>query len=141
MIKNLIKENETLRELLLGTSVFYVPVLLILLIFTKQKWFYIAGLTAGYLVSMFMAVHMAYTLEIGVTFSEKDATAYFRRKTMLRYGVVCILVAVIGLTECASPITAIVGIMGIKIGAYLQPITHKVVSKKNHTDGKEVNHE
>lgn len=130
MIKTLLKENETLRELMLGILVFGILAEIVIMVISSRTAYNSLGLLCGILVSEFMAFHMAYTIEISILLPEKGAIAYMRKMMIIRYVVVCIVLGVIGVTNIANPITVIVGIFGLKMGAYMQPLTHKLISKR-----------
>ncbi|HJA30141.1 MAG TPA: hypothetical protein H9956_00605 [Candidatus Eisenbergiella pullicola] len=51
-------------------------------------------------------------------------------KSAIRYGLFVLVFAFITATDFASPLTAFLGVMGLKIAAYLQPVIHKLVTKK-----------
>jgi len=130
MIKTLLKENETLRELMLGIVIFGFIIEAMVLLFSKDTAYNSFGLLCGILVSEFMAFHMAYAIEVSVSLAEKGAIAYMRKMMIVRYLVVCIVLGVIGITNIANPIMVIAGIFGLKMGAYMQPLTHKLISKR-----------
>ena len=50
-------------------------------------------------------------------------------QNMIRYGVIVIAFGVLCLLDIGNPLAAFAGIMGLKAGAYLQPFTHKIITK------------
>lgn len=74
-----------------------------------------------------MAVHMNYTIRKALAQDEGTAEKVTRSAYFLRYGCVMILLAVAAYTGLANLIAVFVGIMGLKIGAYLQPFIHKLL--------------
>ena len=129
MILDLIKKNQTLKELLIGITFFGIIAEVLLLIFTKQKMYNSIGLIVGILISAGCAVHMAYSIEIAVMLDEKSSIAYSRKYTVIRYLIMCVILVVIGVADIASPVTLIFGYMGLKAGAYLNPVVHKIYEK------------
>jgi len=48
----------------------------------------------------------------------------------LRYGIVVLVLIVSALvSEWVNPISVFIGVFGLKVAAYLQPFTHKIVFK------------
>ncbi len=125
-MKGILKENETLQELIMGILAYGILVQVILAAFFPLRIFRAVGLWTGLLCAAAMAVHMAWCLEKIVTLDEKGATAYVRKTTLLRYLGVCVVLSVIALTKTGDPVSFVLGALGLKIGAYLQPLTHKI---------------
>ncbi|MBQ7581266.1 MAG: hypothetical protein IJU25_00435 [Lachnospiraceae bacterium] len=129
MIARILRENYTLREMFPGILLYGVPVQIILTLFFPPVWYRTVGLWTGILVGCAMAVHMAYCLETLVLLGEKEAAAYIRKTTLLRYGCVCLILVVIGILGAGDPVSFVLGTLGLKIGAYTQPLTHRIVTK------------
>lgn len=137
MIMNLLRENETLRELILGTWLFGIIVGILLTIFFPPALYRAIGLLIGLLAASFMAIHMAYCIELTVQLDEKGANSYVRKMTVIRYVLVCVLLVVTALTRIGDPISFCIGTLGLKIGAYSQPLVHRVLNKfKNNNNDK-----
>ena len=131
-IRTLLKENETLREMLLGIFFYGLVIEAILAAFFPLKLYRAVGLACGILCGMAMAVHMAHCLEMVIALDEKKANAYARKKTIQRYLCVCAVVVIIAVTKTGDPVTFVLGTLGLKIGAYLQPLTHRITGKICH---------
>ena len=67
-------------------------------------------------------------LNIGLDLGD-SASKYVLSQNMIRYGVIVVAFGVLCLLEIGSPLAAFAGIMGLKAGAYLQPFTHKILTK------------
>lgn len=80
------------------------------------------------IISAICAVHMAWGIEIAVMLDEKSSIAITRKYTVIRYLIMCVVLALIGITDIGSPVTLIIGFLGLKMGAYLNPIIHKIIS-------------
>lgn len=129
MIFDLIKKNRTLQELLLGIAFFGVVAEILVLIFTSNKAYNSIGLIAGTVISLGCAIHMAWGIDIAVMLDEKSSIAFTRKYTVIRYLIMCVLLVVIGVLNIGSPVTLIIGYMALKMGAYLNPIIHKIITK------------
>ena len=129
VVTDLIKKNKTLQELLCGIAVFGVICEILLLIFTKNRVYNSIGLIVGIVISLACAIHMAYGIEIAVMLDEKSSIAFTRKYTVIRYLVMCVVLVVIGVTDVGSPVTLIFGFLGLKAGAYFNPLIHKIFIK------------
>lgn len=129
MIFDLIKKNRTLQELLIGITIYSILVEALLLIFTKNKFYNSIGLIVGAVISLICAVHMAWGIDIAVMLDEKSSIAITRKYTVIRYLIMCVTLGVIGVMDLGSPVTLIFGFLGLKMGAYLNPIIHTIITK------------
>lgn len=87
------------------------------------------GLWLGIFMAAGMAAHMAFTFDRAVDMDEKSAENRIKLQAVLRYVIVVILFAIILFTKIANPLTAFLGIMSLKISAYLQPFIHTISRK------------
>ena len=124
----ILRYNKTLREMMIGSLVFSGVAGIILVIFTKNTGYQLLGLVVGLLVSLFLAYNMADSIDIAVDLDEKSSKAYLQKQSTIRYLVVCAVIIALGLLDWGNPLTCFVGVMGLKIGAYLQPFTHKLLN-------------
>lgn len=126
MIKKLKDMNEVLPFLLINILIWGVLWQVLGIWFVKDKLSCSIGLWIGVFTAMAMAIHMAWSLNIAVDYGEKDATALMTKHNLIRYGIVLIVEGTVMITGFANPLTAFLGIMGLKVAAYLEPITHKL---------------
>ncbi len=124
---DLLKYNTTLKELMLGELCIGALWQIILLIFFERHLYNGLGLWIGVVLGLYMAYSMADSIEIAVDFDEKGSQKFLRKKSVFRYVVVCAVVAVMGITDSANALTCMAGVLGLKISAYLQPFTHKLL--------------
>lgn len=123
-----IKENKTLKELMLGSIAYGAVFMIPLIIFTERKLYHVLGLLIGILISLILAYNMAESIDVAVILDEKSADAYLRKKASIRYLIVCVAVIAVGVSDFGNVLTCMAGVMGLKIGAYLQPLTHKLLN-------------
>lgn len=126
MIKKLDAISEVLFDLLVGIVIFGVLAELIGVYFVKEKMFYSIGLFIGVVIALFMAVHMAVTLNTAMDLGEAGAVKHMQKQNLIRYGVILILFGLLLIIKIGNPLSAFLGIMGLKVAAYIQPITHKI---------------
>ena len=77
-----------------------------------------------------MAFHMAFSLNSAVDRDVKGAQAAATRQNIIRYLIVVLILGILMMTNIGNPIAAFVGIMGLKVSAYLQPIFQKLSQKR-----------
>lgn len=97
--------------------------------FVKRIGYYSLGLGLGILTAMAMAWHMWYSLDRAFELNQDGAAKYLTTRNLLRYAAVAVVLGVIMAFDFANPIAAFIGIMGLKVSAYLQPLTHKCFKK------------
>jgi hypothetical protein len=68
---------------------------------------------------------MAWSLDRALDMEEGDAVKKMQLHNILRYGVVVVVFFLLLYSGLGNPIVAFLGVMGLKVAAYIQPITHK----------------
>lgn len=127
MLKRL---NDALPGLVLGIIVYGVLVELCGVWFVSDKLRYTTGLVIGIGLAVGMAVNMAVVLQDAVdVYGEAGAQKRIIAKSALRYIIVVIVFFVMMKWNLGNLITAFVGVLGLKVSAYLQPVAHKFLSK------------
>ncbi len=116
------KINTALPGLLFGIILFGVLCQIAGLFFAGDKADYSIGLWIGVLTAIFMAFHMAVTLNATVERDVKGAQAAATRHNIIRYVVVVCILAILMMTRIGNPLAAFAGIMGLKLSAYVQPL-------------------
>ena len=124
------KMNETLRELLIGILIWGACWQAGGVWFVKDKAGCSLGLWAGIVTAEFCAVHMYRSLDRALDLSEKDAQKYMMSRSMMRYGLIIVVLLILMITEAGNPLCGFLGVMGLKAAAYLQPLLHKVMEKR-----------
>ena len=120
-----IRSNRTLRELMTGAGAYCLIWEIALLIFTQRRLYHTIGLIVGFVLCIVLAVSMADSIDVAVDLDEKGAKAYLQKKASLRYLIVCAAIIMLAVFDTGNPLTCFAGVMGLKIGAYIQPFVHK----------------
>ena len=82
-------------------------------------------------VAVGMAINLATVIFDSVTMGDTaHATRRIVTKSILRYVVVVILFVLFGYFQWGNLIAAFLGLLGLKIGAYLQPLWEKVKGRR-----------
>ena len=122
--------NETIKELLCGMGFYGVVAQMVCLLLDQEQLLYTSlGLWIGIGAGALMSIHMKRNIEDALDYDERGAVKHMRKGYVLRYTLVALLFGATIYFDIANPITLLVGVMGLKIGAYIQPITHKVLQK------------
>ena len=126
MLKRFFQMSDALGELLCGSLFFGILCQIGLIIFLRGSGgYYSTGLWIGILLAMGMALHMTWSLDKALDFSPSDAVKKMRAYSLLRYAAVLIVLGLMMIFDPASPLTTFLGLMGLKVGAYIQPFTHR----------------
>lgn len=122
--------NRTLLEMMCGIALFELVCFLAGIGFVPQKGACALGLFLGMLTAFAMAYHMSWTLERYLGYPPKQAVRMVTLHALLRYFAVAAALFAILYSGIANPLAAFLGVMGLKIGAYLQPLIHSVTVRK-----------
>lgn len=121
--------NQTLLELLVGIAIYGVFGVILIILFIPDKAFSIAGFAIGDITSAAMIIHMSVELEKSLYMGEEGALKHTRKTTGLRMIVVAAVLIAVAWFRLGDIISSLVGIMALKVSAYIQPFTHKVFNK------------
>ena len=121
--------NQALPELVLGIALYGLALQVTGIWFVEGRLQYTAGLWIGVALAIGMAINMAVVILDTVEAIEEGRSS---RKSLL-YAVVRYLVLVasflaVWYLEIGNVVAMFAGVMGLKIVAYLQPFTHKLMT-------------
>lgn len=125
MMEKIRNWNRTLLELELGIMVFGAVCQAAGVWFLTDKAYYSSGLWLGILIALWAGAHMSHGLERAFDGPEEEVTKRLARGSVIRYTAIVLAYGAVALSGAGSPITAFVGLMGLKVSAYLWPFTHK----------------
>lgn len=122
--------NPSLPGLVAGIIIYGLFIQLAGVWFVEDKIGYSIGLWYGIAIAIGMGVNLAMVIYDAVTFDGTgNANKRVVAKSMLRYIVVAVLFFILGYFEFGNLFTAILGVFGLKISAYMQPLLNKLVNK------------
>ena len=123
--------NDALPGLVVGIILYGIVIQLTGVWFVEDKLRYSTGLWAGIIMGVGLAIHLAIvirdTVEMGG--DTKHANGRVIAKSLMRYCTVVILFFILGYFHLGNLITAFLGVMGLKVSAYLQPVGMKLAGK------------
>ncbi len=130
--------NNILPELILEIFIYGLLVQLAGVWFVEDKIRYSIGLWLGIALAMGMAIHMAVTISDSLDGAgggkiNVRTTLFF----LLRYLVVVLLFVAVFYFNLGNVLLMFIGVMGLKVAAYLQPFTHKLLTKRDKGNGEE----
>lgn len=122
--------NDVLPELILNIILYGLLVQIIGIWFVTDKLRYSTGLWMGIAAAAGMAVHMAVVIRDSVDLmAEKQIRRRVVLFSLLRYVIVVLVFAAVIFFRLGNPVVMFLGVMGLKAAAYVQPFTHKILSK------------
>ncbi len=119
--------NKVLPELIGAILLYGIIVWFAGIWFVEDKFLYSTGVWIGVGLAAGMAIHMAVVIEDAVSMASSQAKLI--AMSLLRYAVVVLVFSCITYFHLGDPIAAFIGVMGLKIAAYVQPFFHKVIMK------------
>lgn len=96
--------------------------------FVEKKAYFTIGWWYGIVLSLFMAWHMWRALDRGLDMGD-GATGYLTRTNIIRYVIVAVAYIALAVIDFGNPVAAFVGVLMLKVAAYIQPVTHKLFKK------------
>lgn len=124
------EENETLRELILGTVLWGIIFGLITVWFAEGRLVFIASLAAGVLGAVLTAWHMNRSVEYAMEMPQDAAAKYMGKQTVVRMGGAVLLVLAAYFLQ-GNVIAIFLGLLALKPGAYVQPLIHRLRKKQS----------
>jgi len=124
--------NDALPGLVLGIVIYGIVIELVGVWFVEDKLRYSTGLLIGVSVAIGLAINIAQVIRDAVEIYGADgARNRLIVKSVLRYLVVVVIFFVMMKFNLGNLATAFIGVLGLKVSAYLQPFAHKVILKFN----------
>ena len=122
--------NDALPGLVAGIVVYGLVIQFTGVWFVEDKAGYSIGLWYGIAIAIWMAINLAQVIFDSVTLDGGEkANRRIIAKSVLRYIVVVILFFILGYFNFGNLYTALLGVLGLKISAYLQPLGEKAANK------------
>lgn len=123
------KKNQTLLELLIGIIVLGVVIQMVCIIVSNNYLYDAVGLWSGIGICCFSAIHMYRSIEDAVDLGEAGATKHIRLGYATRMVITLVVAGVIIYFRIGNYVTLLIGVFPLKLSAYLQPITHKLIQR------------
>ena len=135
MKKSKVRIDRTLLELSIGCLFWGLVCQLTVVWFVSDKKDYSIGLWMGVLLAVAAGIHMWWSLNYALDFAQDTAVKIMTKHNILRYVFIVVAMGAIMISGFANPLSAFLGLMGLKVSAYIQPFTHKICTNlENHFD-------
>ena len=132
IIDRLREINRTLLEMYAGILFWGIICQMVGAFFVKEQGVYAASLWFGILFALINTRQMYVSMDRALDFDEKTASKMIYRSYLIRYVSVAVILAIIMITGVLNPLVVFLAYMGLKVTAFLQPITHKLCIKLFH---------
>ena len=133
MIKWMKRLNQALPGLVLGILAYGLLIELIGVWFVSDKIRYTTGLLIGIGCAIGLAIHISMIIEESVRIGEGHEK-YLSFKSVMRYLVLCAIIITMTLFKLGNMYTALIGVLGLKVSAYAQPLLYRAFGKNLNRD-------
>lgn len=121
------KVKQTLKEMFAGLLAWLLFVFVILIIVASHKLAMALGVLIGGGAAAGLLLHMYRHLDIALDMDVKHAQSHIQSAAIKRLFFMALIVAIsMAGYKYVHPLGTILGLFGIKISAYLQPMVHKI---------------
>uniref|UniRef100_UPI0040570CA9 hypothetical protein n=1 Tax=Agathobacter sp. TaxID=2021311 RepID=UPI0040570CA9 len=127
--------NDALPGLVGGILLYGAVLQLVGMWFVEDKMAYSIGLWYGIAIAVGMGINLAVVIYDAVTLDGKEnANGRVVAKSLLRYIVVAVLFFILGYFNFGNLYSAFLGVLGLKISAYIQPFLNKAINRLTGRD-------
>ena len=119
-------DHSALVELWIGIGILLAAGELILVIVPQTGLSHCLGYLAGCLMAALMARHMERNISKALDLGEGGADKSMRAGFLIRYFSMAAFLILIVLTKALDVFAAFIGLMTLKLAAYMQPLTHMI---------------
>jgi hypothetical protein len=125
-----IKElNEVLPEVFLVDLLYLLAGELVIWFLVPNKQMCAVGFLMGVVYSIFSSVHMSFRIR-KIVYGHANESKTLLIGYFIRLAVMLVLFTVLYLFHIGDLLCALIGMFSMKVSAYLQPFTNKILSKK-----------
>lgn len=131
--KGLFKRIPMATELLVGELIYLIlgEILIItitLLCGREHVLQWVLGFFEGVVIAVGLMLHMAVSVEDSVSMYEDEALKHTKKNYIIRMIVLLAAFLIIGFFGIGDILAALLGLMALKVSAYIQPFTHKILN-------------
>jgi dipeptide/tripeptide permease len=117
------------KEVSVGIIIFtLIAALMVTAVYRKPSMY--AGLALGMVIALAMFISMAVVLDSSMKTGDQN-TVQKRSviSTIVRYILLMaiLVIVILGFSKWLHPVGVVIGVIGLKVGAYLQPLIHKIM--------------
>lgn len=135
MKKYLNSLNPMLLDLVTGCIIYGIIGEVIILaaglaFYREGIWKIILGFLIGIAAAVALTIHMYYGVVESLSLGETGALKHTRKMYIVRIAGILVILVLIYFTGFCDAVAFAVGLISLKVAAYLQPITHKYIVSK-----------
>lgn len=134
------KVNPTMIELIVGIVLFGIIGIIIFIFlhiasvplerfFDDDIYQIIIGYIIGIIFSLALIIHMTVSVERSLEMGEHGALKHTRIMYIVRMVALVIVFAIMLIAGIGNVFSLLFGLFSLKLSAYIQPVTHKVISR------------
>lgn len=101
-----------------------------LLFYQEFFWKIVLGFLIGTAAAVALTVHMYFGVVESLSLGETGALKHTRKMYIFRIAGILVILVLIYFTGFCDAVAFVVGLISLKVAAYLQPITHKYIVSK-----------
>ena len=124
------KINQTLFELIIGILISGFLVWLISLLVTGPDAAFAASYAAGIVTAILLSIHMYRSIDRALDMAPGDAEKYMRKAYLVRTLIIFAAAGIVCWIDQEDIIAVFLGILCLKFGAFLQPLTSRLLKKR-----------
>lgn len=124
------KIDQTLAELIIGILFSGVLIWLVSLLITGPDAAFAASYAAGVATAVLLSVHMYRSIDRALDMGQEDAEKYMRRAYFFRVLFIFCVAGFVCRIDQEDIIAVFLGILCLKFGAFLQPLTNRLLKKR-----------
>lgn len=136
------KINPTMIELIIGVLVYGIIGELLIIglnyftgimeeLFKDDIFFIAVGFLIGIILAIVLVTYMARSVETAVEMGENGALKHTMISSVIRFVIIVGIIVLLMVTHVGNVFAMLFGALGLKLSAYVQPVTHKLREKLN----------
>jgi len=122
--------NAVLFEMIAGIIVFGLTAQILIVWFLTDKLGFSLGLLLGIIVAIGYTIHMWWSIG-QYLYMGTYAPGLARKHMAIRYMVVALVLGAAAMINQIEFLAVVLGVLGIKVGAFMQPLLRKVIKRGN----------
>lgn len=99
-------------------------------VYEGALWKLVLGFFIGIAAAVALIVHMYCSVVESLSLGETGALKHTRKMYLFRIVGILVILALIYFTNFCNAIAFVIGLLSLKVAAYLQPVTHKFLVTK-----------
>lgn len=125
--------RQTIKEIYIGIGIYGALFMILGLIFVKPRWIYAIALIVGLILAMVLTYSIFLSLDKALDMSSDKARSHATTHSILRLVAEMIIMIIAIMIDWAAFVGVVVGMLGLKVSAYFNPLLKSFFNKKLET--------